>query len=96
MYTNAFQHTKIEGNLFSKVEVTGLPLKHTEFKSEKFPPRRPAVSSQNAILSSIISRQIFHCSTTRIDDDTRLRQSKGPILLTSLPSNKRPVLLESF
>ena len=49
------------------------------FKSEKFTLRRPAVFSQNAILSSIISRQCFHCSTTRIDDDTRLCHSKGPI-----------------
>jgi hypothetical protein len=34
--------------------------KHAEFKSEiKFPLRRPAVFSQTAILSSLISQQIF-------------------------------------
>ena len=31
----------------------------------------------------IISRQIFHCSTTRIDDDTRLCHSKGPISINN-------------
>ena len=33
--------------------------KHAEFKSEKFPLRRPALFSQTAILSSLISQQIF-------------------------------------
>jgi hypothetical protein len=32
---------------------------HAEFKSENFPRRKPAVFSQNAILSSLISQQIF-------------------------------------
>jgi hypothetical protein len=32
---------------------------HAEFKSEKFPLCRPAVFSQTAILSSLISRQLF-------------------------------------
>jgi hypothetical protein len=32
---------------------------HAEFKSENFPHRRPAVFSQTAILSSLISQQIF-------------------------------------
>jgi hypothetical protein len=32
---------------------------HAEFKSEKFPLRRPAVFSQTAILSSLISQQMF-------------------------------------
>jgi hypothetical protein len=49
---------------------------HAEFKSENFPRRRPAVFSQTAILSSLISQQIFHCSTTRMDEDTRLHNSK--------------------
>jgi hypothetical protein len=31
---------------------------HAEFKSENFPHRRPAVFSQTAILSSLISQQI--------------------------------------
>ena len=53
--------------------------KHTEFKSEKFPQRRPAVFARTAILSSQILWQIFHCSTTRMNEDTRLCYSKGPI-----------------
>jgi hypothetical protein len=32
---------------------------HSEFKSEKIPLGRPAVFSQTAILSSLISKQIF-------------------------------------
>ena len=32
---------------------------HAEFKSEDFPHCRPAVFSQTAILSSLISQQIF-------------------------------------
>jgi hypothetical protein len=32
---------------------------HAEFKSEKFPLYRPAVFSQTAILSSLISQQLF-------------------------------------
>ena len=50
---------------------------HAEFKSEEFPLRRPAVFSQTAILFSLISRQIF--STTRLDEDTWVCHSKGPI-----------------
>ena len=53
--------------------------KHAEFKSEKFPQRRPAVFAQTAILSSQILWQIFHCATTRMNEDTRLCYSKGPI-----------------
>jgi hypothetical protein len=34
--------------------------------------RRPAVISQIAILYSLIHDILFRCSTTRIDDDTRL------------------------
>jgi hypothetical protein len=33
--------------------------KHAEFESENFPRRKHAVFSQNAILSSLISQQIF-------------------------------------
>jgi hypothetical protein len=33
--------------------------KHAEFESENFPRRKRAVFSQNAILSSLISQQIF-------------------------------------
>jgi hypothetical protein len=32
---------------------------HAEFESENFQRRKPAVFSQNAILSSLISQQIF-------------------------------------
>jgi hypothetical protein len=32
---------------------------NAEFKSENFPLRRPAVFSQTAILSSVISQQIY-------------------------------------
>jgi hypothetical protein len=49
---------------------------HAEFKSENFPHRRPAVFSQTAILSSLISHKFFHCSMTRMDEDTRLHNSK--------------------
>jgi hypothetical protein len=51
---------------------------HTEFKSENFPHRRPAVFSQTAILSSLISQQIFSFVqlTSRMDEDTRLHNSK--------------------
>jgi hypothetical protein len=33
--------------------------KHAEFESENVPLRKPAVFSQNGILSSLISQQIF-------------------------------------
>jgi hypothetical protein len=33
--------------------------KYAEFESENFPRRKPAVFSQNAILSSLISQQIY-------------------------------------
>jgi hypothetical protein len=53
---------------------------HAEFKFEKFPLRRPAAFSQTAILSSLISRQIF----SLFNDTDGWRQtiicpSKGPI-----------------
>jgi hypothetical protein len=52
---------------------------HAEFKCENFPHRRPAVFSQTAILSSVITDKFFHCSTTRMDKDTRLHNSKSLI-----------------
>jgi hypothetical protein len=64
---------------------------HAEFKSEKFPLCRPAVFSQTAILSSHFIVQ-GHGSMTTNDYVTQ----KDQFLLTSLPFNKRPVLLESF
>jgi hypothetical protein len=70
---------------------------HVEFKSEKFPLRRPAVFLQNAILSSmILSRQIFYCSTTGIDGDSRLCHSKGPISTNQSTSYPGSFLLNSF
>ena len=51
----------------------------------EFPLRRPAVFSQTAILCSLNSRQIFHCSTTRIDADTRLHNSKWLIRVNQSP-----------
>ena len=48
---------------------------HAESKSEEFPLRRPAVFSETAVVSSLISRHFFHCSTTRMDEDTRLLNS---------------------
>jgi hypothetical protein len=70
---------------------------HAEFKSEKFPLCRSTVFSQTAILSSLISQQFFsfvqrHGSMTTNDYVTQRDQ----FLLTSLPFNKRQVLLESF
>jgi hypothetical protein len=62
---------------------------HAEFKSENFPHRRPAVFSQTAILSSLISQQINffivqrHGSMTTNDYVTQ----KDQFLLTSLPFN---------
>jgi hypothetical protein len=58
---------------------------HAEFKSENFPHRRPAVFSQTAILSSLISDKFFHCSTTRMDGDTRLHNSKSLIPMNQPP-----------
>ena len=40
--------------------------------SKSSPLRRPAVFSQTAILSSLIYDKFFHCSTTWMDEDTRL------------------------
>ena len=50
--------------------------KHAESQYEEFPLRRPAVFSQIAILSLLIARQFFYCLTTRMDEDTRLHNSK--------------------
>jgi hypothetical protein len=71
--------------------------KHAEFKSEKFPRRRPAVFSQTAILSSLISQQVFfivqrHGSITIHDYITQNDQ----FLLTSLPFNKIPFCSNHF
>jgi hypothetical protein len=68
---------------------------HAEFKSEKFPLLWRAVFSQTFILSPLISRKFL--STTRMDEDTRLHNSKWLIILwTSLYTfNKRPFCLDN-
>jgi hypothetical protein len=50
-----FHFTHLGTEIFSGTNT----FEHAEFKSEKFPLRRPAVFSQTAILSSLISRQLF-------------------------------------
>ena len=42
-----------------------------EYRSREFPLCRPAVFSQTAVLFTLISQFFFHCSTTRMDEDTR-------------------------
>ena len=69
---------------------------HAEFKSENFPHRRPAVFSQTAILSSLISQQIFLLFNDGSMTTNDYVTQKDQFLLTSLPFNKRPVLLELF
>ena len=59
--------------------------KHAEFKSEEFPLRRPAVFSQTVILSLLIHDNFVHCSTTRMDEDTRLHNSKWLIRVNQSP-----------
>ena len=46
-------------------------IKHAQSKCEEFPVRRSA-----AILSSLTLRVFFYCSMTRMDQDTRLHNSK--------------------
>ena len=58
--------------LGTKIFLRELILYNAEFKSEKFPLRRSAVFSQTSILSSLIYDKFFHCSTTWMDEDTRL------------------------
>jgi hypothetical protein len=54
-------------NIFTETNT----FEHAEFKSEKFPLRTPAVFSQTAILSSLISQQIF----SLFNDTDRWRQT---------------------
>ena len=62
---------------------------HAEFKSEKFALRRPAVFSQTAILSSLISRQnVFIVQRHGLMMTNDYVTQKDQFLLTSLPFNK--------
>ena len=69
---------------------------HAEFKSKKFPLRRSTVFSQTAIIFTNFTANFFivekHGSMTIHDYVTQ----KDQFLLTILPFNKRPVLLELF
>ena len=91
-YRSLSFHMSGNWNIFAGTNI----FKHAELKSEKYPLRGPAVFSQIAILSSLILWQMFYCSTTRMDEDTRLCYSKDQFLLTSLLFNKKPFCPNHF
>ena len=80
MYTNAFQHTKIEGNLFFKVEVTGpllagLPLKFLDCRLHK---------EYTQVLQSL-SRFSVPCREVREDFARRVGVAKPVTAIFRLP-----------
>jgi hypothetical protein len=94
-YRSLSFHLSWNWNIFTGTNT--LSSNHAEFKSEKFPLRRPAVFSQTAInfIFTNFTTTFFivqrHGSMTTNDYVTQKEQ----FLLTSLPFNKRRVLLES-
>jgi hypothetical protein len=73
-------------NIFTRTNT----FEHAEFKSEKFPLRRPCVFLQTAILSSLISWQIFSLfNDTNEWWHTIMSAQKDQFLLTILLFNKR-------
>jgi hypothetical protein len=93
-YRSLSFHPSWNWNIFTGTNT----FEHAEFKSEKFPLRKPACSfltNCNFIVTNFTTTFFIvqrHGSMTTNDYVTQIDQ----FLLTSLPFNKRPVLLESF